>query len=166
MMTELFYTVWLFFVETKYHVFWFFFFFKNIQVSHILLCSWFWSTLLWFFFLHCLAPVYFHFLFVIIYSSLFFVTVFNNVAACLSECGCLCECLCVCVQCFKNAFNVLNLRISLQYLSSILICKTCICMCTKTSKICKIHTTNKWKIGVYCSVKRLNLRYKGWWIGI
>lgn len=27
--------------------------------------------------------------------------------------------VCVCVQCFKNAFNVLNLRISLQYLSSI-----------------------------------------------
>lgn len=127
-MTELFYTVWLFFVETKYHVFWFWFFFKNIQVSHILLCSWFWSTLLWFFFLHCLAPVYFHFLFVIIYSSLFFVTVFNNVAACLSECGCLCECLCVCVQCFKNAFNVLNLRISLQYLSSIYVKRVHVCV--------------------------------------
>lgn len=78
------------------------------------------------FFLHCLAPVYFHFLFVIIYSSLFFVTVFNDVAACLSECGCLCEC--VCVQCFKNAFNVLNLRISLQYLSSVYVKRVHVCV--------------------------------------
>lgn len=123
-MTELFYTVWLFFVETKYHVF-----FLRIFRFHIFCCVHdFGLPYCDFFFLHCLAPVYFHFLFVIIYSSLFFVTVFNNVAACLSECGCLCECLCVCVQCFKNAFNVLNLRISLQYLSSIYVKRVHVCV--------------------------------------
>lgn len=40
-------------------------------------------------------------------------------------------------------------------------------MCTKTSKICKIHTTNKWKIGVYCSVKKVEfkiLRLVNWHI--
>lgn len=113
-----------------------FFLFKNIQVSHILLCSWFWSTLLWFFFLHCLAPVYFHFLFVIIYSSLFLLTVFNDVAAWLSECGCSCEC--VCVLCFKKCIQCLRFK-NITAIPVIHLCKTCTCVCTKTSKICKIH---------------------------
>lgn len=113
-----------------------FFLFKNIQVSHILLCSWFWSTLLWFFFLHCLAPVYFHFLFVIIYSNLFLLTVFNDVAAWLSECGCSCEC--VCVLCFKKCIQCLRFK-NITAIPVIHLCKTCTCVCTKTSKICKIH---------------------------
>lgn len=62
------------------------------------------------------------------FIAAYFLLVFNNVAACLSECGCLCECLCVCVQCFKNAFNVLNLRISLQYLSSIYVKRVHVCV--------------------------------------
>lgn len=37
-------------------------------------------------------------------------------------------CVCVCVQCFKNAFNVLNLRISLQYLSSIYVKRVHVCV--------------------------------------
>lgn len=126
MMTELFYTVWLFFVETKYHGF-FFKEYSGFTYSAVFMILVYLTVI---FFLHCLAPVYFHFLFVIIYSSLFFVTVFNDVAACLSECGCLCECVCVCVwwQCFKNAFNVLNLRISLQYLSSIYVKRVHVCV--------------------------------------
>lgn len=123
MMTELFYTVWLFFVETKYHGF----FFKNIQVSHILLCSWFWSTLLWFFFftvLHLSTFTFSLWSFIAAYFLLLFsmmlLLVCLNVDVYVS--------VCVCVQCFKNAFNVLNLRISLQYLSSIYVKRVHVCV--------------------------------------
>lgn len=129
-MTELFYTVWLFFVETKYHVFWFFFFFfKNIQVSHILLCSWFWSTLLWFFFftvLHLSTFTFSLWSFIAAYFLLLFSTMLLLV--CLNVDVYVSVCVCVCVQCFKNAFNVLNLRISLQYLSSIYVKRVHVCV--------------------------------------
>lgn len=125
MMTELFYTVWLFFVETKYHVF----FFKNIQVSHILLCSWFWSTLLWFFFftvLHLSTFTFSLWSFIAAYFLLLFSTMLLLV--CLNVDVYVSVCVCVCVQCFKNAFNVLNLRISLQYLSSIYVKRVHVCV--------------------------------------
>lgn len=100
MMTELFYTVWLFFVETKYHVFWGFFFFKNIQVSHILLCSWFWSTLLWFFFftvLHLSTFTFSLWSFIAAYFLLLFSTmlllVCLNVDVYVSVCVCVCNAL-------------------------------------------------------------------------
>lgn len=128
-MTELFYTVWLFFVETKYHVFWFFFFFKNIQVSHILLCSWFWSTLLWFFFftvLHLSTFTFSLWSFIAAYFLLLFSTMLLLV--CLNVDVYVSVCVCVGVQCFKNAFNVLNLRISLQYLSSIYVKRVHVCV--------------------------------------
>lgn len=128
-MTELFYTVWLFFVETKYHVFWFFFFFKNIQVSHILLCSWFWSTLLWFFFftvLHLSTFTFSLWSFIAAYFLLLFSMMLLLV--CLNVDVYVSVCVCVCVQCFKNAFNVLNLRISLQYLSSIYVKRVHVCV--------------------------------------
>lgn len=124
-MTELFYTVWLFFVETKYHGF----FFKNIQVSHILLCSWFWSTLLWFFFftvLHLSTFTFSLWSFIAAYFLLLFSTMLLLV--CLNVDVYVSVCVCVCVQCFKNAFNVLNLRISLQYLSSIYVKRVHVCV--------------------------------------
>lgn len=106
---------------------WFFFFFKNIQVSHILLCSWFWSTLLWFFFftvLHLSTFTFSLWSFIAAYFLLLFSTmlllVCLNVDVYVS--------VCVCVQCFKNAFNVLNLRISLQYLSSIYVKRVHVCV--------------------------------------
>lgn len=105
----------------------FFFFFKNIQVSHILLCSWFWSTLLWFFFftvLHLSTFTFSLWSFIAAYFLLLFSTmlllVCLNVDVYVS--------VCVCVQCFKNAFNVLNLRISLQYLSSIYVKRVHVCV--------------------------------------
>lgn len=125
MMTELFYTVWLFFVETKYHGF----FFKNIQVSHILLCSWFWSTLLWFFFftvLHLSTFTFSLWSFIAAYFLLLFSTMLLLV--CLNVDVYVSVCVCVGVQCFKNAFNVLNLRISLQYLSSIYVKRVHVCV--------------------------------------
>lgn len=125
MMTELFYTVWLFFVETKYHIF----FFKNIQVSHILLCSWFWSTLLWFFFftvLHLSTFTFSLWSFIAAYFLLLFSTMLLLV--CLNVDVYVSVCVCVGVQCFKNAFNVLNLRISLQYLSSIYVKRVHVCV--------------------------------------
>lgn len=125
-MTELFYTVWLFFVETKYHGF---FFFKNIQVSHILLCSWFWSTLLWFFFftvLHLSTFTFSLWSFIAAYFLLLFSMMLLLV--CLNVDVYVSVCVCVCVQCFKNAFNVLNLRISLQYLSSIYVKRVHVCV--------------------------------------
>lgn len=104
-----------------------FFFFKNIQVSHILLCSWFWSTLLWFFFftvLHLSTFTFSLWSFIAAYFLLLFsmmlLLVCLNVDVYVS--------VCVCVQCFKNAFNVLNLRISLQYLSSIYVKRVHVCV--------------------------------------
>lgn len=103
------------------------FFFKNIQVSHILLCSWFWSTLLWFFFftvLHLSTFTFSLWSFIAAYFLLLFsmmlLLVCLNVDVYVS--------VCVCVQCFKNAFNVLNLRISLQYLSSIYVKRVHVCV--------------------------------------
>lgn len=114
-----------------------FFFYLRIFRFHIFCCVHdFGLPYCDFFFLHCLAPVYFHFLFVIIYSSLFLLTVFNDVAAWLSECGCSCEC--VCVLCFKKCIQCLRFK-NITAIPVIHLCKTCTCVCTKTSKICKIH---------------------------
>lgn len=107
----------------------FFFFFKNIQVSHILLCSWFWSTLLWFFFftvLHLSTFTFSLWSFIAAYFLLLFSTMLLLV--CLNVDVYVSVCVCVCVQCFKNAFNVLNLRISLQYLSSIYVKRVHVCV--------------------------------------
>lgn len=106
-----------------------FFFFKNIQVSHILLCSWFWSTLLWFFFftvLHLSTFTFSLWSFIAAYFLLLFSTMLLLV--CLNVDVYVSVCVCVCVQCFKNAFNVLNLRISLQYLSSIYVKRVHVCV--------------------------------------
>lgn len=106
-----------------------FFFFKNIQVSHILLCSWFWSTLLWFFFftvLHLSTFTFSLWSFIAAYFLLLFSTMLLLV--CLNVDVYVSVCVCVGVQCFKNAFNVLNLRISLQYLSSIYVKRVHVCV--------------------------------------
>lgn len=106
-----------------------FFFFKNIQVSHILLCSWFWSTLLWFFFftvLHLSTFTFSLWSFIAAYFLLLFSMMLLLV--CLNVDVYVSVCVCVCVQCFKNAFNVLNLRISLQYLSSIYVKRVHVCV--------------------------------------
>lgn len=106
-----------------------FFFFKNIQVSHILLCSWFWSTLLWFFFftvLHLSTFTFSLWSFIAAYFLLLFSMMLLLV--CLNVDVYVSVCVCVCMQCFKNAFNVLNLRISLQYLSSIYVKRVHVCV--------------------------------------
>lgn len=108
-----------------------FFFFKNIQVSHILLCSWFWSTLLWFFFftvLHLSTFTFSLWSFIAAYFLLLFSTMLLLVCLNVDVYVSVCVCVCVCVQCFKNAFNVLNLRISLQYLSSIYVKRVHVCV--------------------------------------
>lgn len=131
-----------------------FFFFKNIQVSHILLCSWFWSTLLWFFTpLSCTCLLS---LSLCDHKQPFYLLLFSMILLLvyMDVCECVCAYVCVvlkkCIQCpeFKNDAAIFVIHL----------CNTCTCMCTKTSKICKIHTTKMWKI-VYlnwCVV------WKGW----
>lgn len=128
-MTELFYTVWLFFVETKYHVFWFFFFLRIFRF-HIFCCvhdfglpycDFFFFTVL-----HLSTFTFSLWSFIAAYFLLLFSTMLLLV--CLNVDVYVSVCVCVCVQCFKNAFNVLNLRISLQYLSSIYVKRVHVCV--------------------------------------
>lgn len=82
----------------------------------------------------------FFFFFTVLHLSTFTFSLWSFIAAffvnCFQWCCCLIVwmwmfmwmCVCVCVLCFKNAFNVLDLRISLQYLSSIYVKHVHVCV--------------------------------------
>lgn len=70
------------------------------------------------------------------FIAAFFVNCFQW-CCCLIECGCSCECVCVCVM-LQKCIQCLRFK-NITAIPVIHLCKTCTCVCTKTSKICKIH---------------------------